>query len=137
MINSTNPIVQTVNAGDNVVFSLDRIRTKSCRCNGWLIHDNGSTLFTITKPGVYQISYNADITSAAPGVASLALRVNGEPIVGSKSTYTVATADAYGNVSASVLISVPCSGNATIALVNSSTLDLSVQEPNISFIKFA
>lgn len=137
MINSTNPVVQTVNAGSNVIFTLDRIRTKSCRCHGWLNHDNGSALYTITKPGVYQISYNSDITSAQAGVGSLSLRINGEPIVGSKSTYTIATANAYGNVSASVLVTVPCNGTATISLVNSSGIVLSVQEPNISFIKFA
>ena len=89
------------------------------------------------KQGVYEVSYTADITSAAAGVASLVLEQNGEAIGGTQSIYTVATASAYGNVSGDTLIQVPCGASYTIALANDSGLDLSVQNANIIIKKIA
>ena len=54
MINSVSLAPQTVAAGNNVLFAADRVRTHACRCNcGWLEHDAGSGLYTLTKAGVY------------------------------------------------------------------------------------
>lgn len=139
MINSIATAVQTVTNSNNVLFPTDRVRTKSCQCacKGWLAHDLGSGLFTLTKQGIYEVSYTADITSAAAGVASLVLEQNGEAIGGTQSIYTVATASAYGNVSGDTLIQVPCGAPYTIALANNSGLDLSVQNANIIIKKIA
>jgi hypothetical protein len=132
MINSVGVVSAVVSAGSNVLFPTDRVRTKSCNsCCGWLSHDTGSGLFTLTKQGIYEIQYNADITSADTGQASLVLEQNGEPIGGTQSIYTVATASALGNVSASTLIRVPCGASYTITLTNNSTLALNVQDANI------
>lgn len=51
MINSIATAVQTVANGQNVLFPTDRVRTKSCQCacKGWLAHDVGSGLFTLTR----------------------------------------------------------------------------------------
>lgn len=70
----------------------------------------------MTKQGIYEVEYTADITSATVGVASLELEQNGEAIGGTESLYNVATASAYGNVSG---------------------LDLSVQNANIIIKKLA
>lgn len=138
MINSVTVASQTVAANQNVLFVTDRVRTKSCSsCCGWLSHDAGSGLFTLTKPGVYKILYNANITSVDPGVASLVLEQNGEAIGGTQSIYTIATASALGNVSASTLVNVPCGASYTITLTNNSTLSLNVQDANIIITKIA
>lgn len=139
MINSIATAVQTVDNSNNVLFPTDRVRSKSCQypCKGWLAHDLGSGLFTLTKQGIYEITYTADITSAAAGQASLVLEQNGEVIGGTQSIYTVATANAYGNVSGDTLIQVPCGTSYTIALANNSGLDLSVQNANIIIKKIA
>lgn len=132
MINSVGVASAVVSAGSNVLFPTDRVRTKSCNsCCGWLSHDTGSGLFTLTKQGIYEIQYNADITSTDAGQASLVLEQNGEAIGGTQSIYTVATASALGNVSASTLIRVPCGASYTITLTNNSTLALNVQDANI------
>ena len=132
MINSVGVASTVVSAGSNVLFPTDRVRTKSCNsCCGWLSHDTGSGLFTLTKQGIYEIQYNADITSTDAGQASLVLEQNGEAIGGTQSIYTVATASALGNVSASTLIRVPCGASYTITLTNNSTLALNVQDANI------
>lgn len=138
MINSVAVATQAVAANNNVLFPTDRIRTKSCNsCCGWLSHDTGSGLFTLTKPGIYEIHYNANITSTDTGTASLVLEQNGEPIGGTQSIYTIATASALGNVSASTLVCVPCGASYTITLTNNSTLALNVQDANIVIEKIA
>lgn len=71
MINSIGVASQTVAVGQNVLFPTDRVRTRSCQCacKGWLAHDLGSGLFTLTKPGIYEVEYSANITSATLGEA--------------------------------------------------------------------
>ena len=108
MINSIGVASQTVAVGQNVLFPTDRVRTRSCQCacKGWLAHDLGSGLFTLTKPGIYEVEYSANITSATLGEASLDLELDGEIIGGTRSIYTVATASALGNVDGSTLVQV-------------------------------
>lgn len=138
MINSVAVASQAVAIGQNVLFTSDNVRTKSCNsCCGWLAHNVGSGIFTITKPGIYEVEYNANITSIDAGTASLVLEQNGEAIGGTQSIYTIATASALGNVSASTLICVPCNTSYTVTLTNNSTLALSVQDANIIIKKIA
>lgn len=138
MINSTAVATQSVASNGNVLFTTDRVRTKSCNsCCGWLSHDIGSGLFTLTKSGIYEVHYNANITSTDTGQGSLVLEQNGEAIGGTQSIYTIATASALGNVSATTLICVPCGASYTISLTNNSTLALNVQDANIIIEKVA
>lgn len=139
MINSIGVATQTVAVNQNVLFPTDRVRTRSCQCacRGWLAHDLGSGLFTLTKPGIYEIEYNANITSATTGVASLDLELDGEIIGGTRSIYTVATANALGSVGGSTLVQVPCGASYIISLGNNSALPLTVQDANIIIKKLA
>ena len=139
MINSIGVATQTVAVNQNVLFPTDRVRTRSCQCacRGWLAHDLGSGLFTLTKPGIYEIEYNATITSATTGVASLDLELDGEIIGGTRSIYTVATANALGSVGGSTLVQVPCGASYIISLGNNSALPLTVQDANIIIKKLA
>lgn len=138
MINSVAVATQAVIANSNVLFPTDSVRTKSSTgCCGWLVHDLGSGIFTLTKPGIYEISYNANITSADAGQASLVLEQNGEAIGGTQSIYTVTTAGALGNVSATTLVKVPCGASYTVTLTNNSTLALNVQDASIVITKLA
>lgn len=137
MINSYSVPVQSVNAGQNVLFTNDRCRTKSCQCGGWLSHESGSGLFTISKPGYYEIQYNANITSTDTGEISLVLELNGEAISGTNAIYNVATAGVVGHVSASALICVPCGCCVTVSLGNNGANTVSVQDANIIIKKNA
>lgn len=138
MINSVAVATQAVAVNNNVLFPTDSVRTKSCNtCCGWLAHDLGSGIFTLTKPGIYEITYNANITSTDTGQASLVLEQNGEAIGGTQSIYTIATASALGNVSATTLVKVPCGASYTITLTNNSTLALNVQDASIVITKLA
>ena len=136
MINSVAQATQAVAVNSNVLFTSSPVRTKSSTSPcGWLQHTDGTGSFTLTKPGIYEVEYNADITSTDTGQASLVLENNGVAIPGTQSIYTVATASALGNVSATTLVQVPCGSQETITLVNNSTLALNVQDANITIKK--
>lgn len=117
MINSVQETALTL-AGNaaNIPFASDVVRTRSANCCGWLNHSAGSTQYQITKPGVYEIMFNTNVTSAAAGIASLGINANGELLSGTEMDYTVATANAYGNVSANRLIRVCGNGSTTITV---------------------
>lgn len=137
MINSVNEAVQNVNANENVLFATDVIRTRSATCCGWLQHSVGSGIFQLTKPGIYKIDFNANITSATAGALALAFKNNGEQIIGTEMDSTVATANAYQNVSASRLVRICGNGSASITIGNVGTLATLVKNANIIVEKIA
>lgn len=117
MINSVQETALTLASNTaNIPFASDVVRTRSANCCGWLNHSAGSTQYQITKPGVYEIMFNANVTSAAVGITSLGINANGELLSGTEMDYTVATANAYGNVSANRLIRVCGNGSTTITV---------------------
>lgn len=137
MINSVNEAVQNVNANENVLFATDVIRTRSATCCGWLQHSAGSGIFQLTKPGIYKIDFNANITSATAGALALAFKNNGEQMIGTEMDSTVATANAYQNVSASRLVRICGNGSASITIGNVGTLATLVKNANIIVEKIA
>lgn len=117
MINSIQDTALVLSSNTaNIPFSVDVVRTRSANCCGWLNHATGSTQYQITEAGIYEIEFNANITSTATGIVALAIENNGEVLSGTEMDYTVATADAYGNVAANRLIRVCCNGSSTITV---------------------
>ena len=124
MINSINDVATTLSANTaNIPFTSDVVRTKSanCVCGGWLNHNTGSTQYQITSPGIYEIMFNTNVTSDTAGVVALGIKVNGELLSGTEMDYTVATANAYGNVSANRLIRICGNGSTTITVGSLAT----------------
>ena len=67
------PITLTSNSA-TVIFSADDIRTRSANCcNGWLQHQQGSPLYQILDGGYYEVSFNANVSSATAGIVALGL----------------------------------------------------------------
>ena len=64
MINSVQetPLVLTSNTS-NIFFENDGVRTRNANCCGFLNHSEGSSLYQLTKEGIYEVSVNANITS--------------------------------------------------------------------------
>lgn len=126
MINSINDVVTTLSANTaNIPFTSDVLRTRSanCVCGGWLNHNTGSTQYQITSPGIYEIMFNTNVTSATAGAVALGIKENGELLSGTEMDYTVATANAYGNVSANRLIRICGNGSTTITVGSLPTSD--------------
>lgn len=117
MINSVQETALTLASNtDNIPFSSDVVRTRSANCCGFLNHSVGSTQYQITEPGIYEIMFNTNVTSATAGVVALGIKSNGELLSGTEMDYTVATANAYNSVSANRLIRVCGNGSTTITV---------------------
>lgn len=118
MINSVQDSALTLtNNTSNIAFSSDVVRTRSANCCcGWLNHSVGSTQYQITEAGIYEIMFNANVTSATVGATALGIKANEELLSGTEMDYTVATANTYGNVSANRLIRICGNGSTTITV---------------------
>ena len=116
----------------NISFATDVVRTRSANCCGWLNHATGSSQFQITAPGVYEIMFNANVTSADVGQVALGIRQNGELLSGTEMDATVTTANVYTNVSANRQIRVCGNASATITVGSLPTIDATTtQIPNV------
>lgn len=113
------PTVLTSNA-DTVKLQTDCIRTNSCSCNNtrsWLCHSQGSANYEITQGGLYELEFNATVSSsAAGGVVALQLYNSGETIPGTLMAETLAAAGDVANVGINKKIRVCCNGSTTISI---------------------
>lgn len=133
----SNP-VQTVNAGQNVIFNSTTIPCSQ----GYVLHRNGSGLVTLRGVpnrnccdyATYKISFGANIAISTGGTVepiSIALAVDGEVIPTSSSIVTPAAVGDYFNVYDSIYLQVPRGCCYTIAVENSSTQAIDVQNANL------
>ena len=99
-----------------VSFINDDVRTKSANCCRWLQHTEGSPIYKILDGGLYEVSFNANVTSATAGTVALGLFQDGILIPGSTVIAEVATAGDYYNVSFDKLIKICCRGDATLTI---------------------
>ena len=112
-INTITPLVSNTSS---IVFDEDCIRTRSCQGNGWLCHNRGSANYDIVCGGLYEIDFNASVSSATAGVVAFALFSNGEEIPGTRMIETLAAADDYANIGINKKIKVCCNGDANISI---------------------
>lgn len=101
-----------------VAFTEDDIKSRKANCCGWLQHTEGSPIYKILDGGAYEVSFNANITSATEGTIALGLYQDGVLIPGTTVIAEVATAGAYYNVSFDKLIKICCRGDATLTVAS-------------------
>ena len=119
-INTTTPLSSN---DSSVVFQKDCIRTNSCNgCRSWLCHNEGSANYDIVSGGIYKITFNATVSSAATGVVAFALFNNGEQIPGTLMAKTIDAAGDYANIGINKEVRVCCKGTATISVRAVSTV---------------
>ena len=111
-----NVLTNLASNTSSVVFQEDCIRTKSCQGNGWLCHNRGSANYDIVCGGLYEIDFNATVSSATAGVVAFQLFSNGEPIPGTLMAETLAAAGGYANIGINKKIKVCCNGDANISV---------------------
>lgn len=118
MIQSFINTVTPLSANDSSVqFQTDCIRTNSCNgFRSWLCHTQGSANYTLTQGGIYEIDFDASVSSATAGVVAFALFNNGEQLPGTLMAETLAAAGDYANISSNKKIKVCCNGNANISV---------------------
>ena len=112
-----NEIINLTSNTDSVRFDRDCIRTNSCNgCNSWLCHNTGSANYDIVCGGIYEITFNASVSSATAGEVAFALFSNGEEIPGTRMIETLAAAGDYANIGITKDIRVCCKGDANISV---------------------
>lgn len=121
MINAINNVQQTIQPGANVLFNGSNVRTKSCSsCCGWLNHNINSGLFEITKPGIYEITFSANIAPTVAGPITLNITNSGENIIGGEMKVGGNQVGVFESVSASILVEVPCNCCDTFTIKNNT-----------------
>ena len=135
--------VQTVAVGQDVLLE------DSIPCNkGLVFHRNGSGILTLrgatSNPcntfARYQVTFNANIAVPATGTAGeieLTLTQSGGEILSSKAIVTPAAVDEYFNVTVTAIITVPRCCCYDVAVENTSTQAVNVQNANMVVSRIA
>lgn len=139
MINAINNATQTVQPLSNILFNGSNVRTSSCTgCGGWLNHNLNSGLFELTKQGIYEITFNANVAPTVAGAITLDITNSGENIVGGEMTTAGTTVGTFENVSATILVRVPCNCCKTFSVKNNTaTNPITVSNPSFTITRLA
>lgn len=117
MIQSFLETITTLSGNNSAIsFTNDDVRSRKANCCGWLQHTEGSPLYKLLDGGLYEVSFNANVTSATAGTVAFGLYQDGVLIPGTTVIADVATAGNYYNVSFDKLIKVCCRGDATLTV---------------------
>lgn len=105
----------------------------ACRC-GCVLHRNESGIITL-RSGRYQVTFNGNIAIPEDGTAqpiSVAIAIDGEPILTSRAIVTPAAVDEYFNVTSTDIIVVPCGCCLNVSVENTSESDGTTPAPAIN-----
>jgi hypothetical protein len=117
MIQSVLETITTLTSNSaNVTFTDDDIRSRKANCCGWLQHNEGSPIYKILEGGLYEVSFNANVSSATAGTVALGLYQDGILVQGTTVIAEIATAGDYYNVSFDKLIKICCRGDANLTI---------------------
>ena len=140
MAEYSNIELQEVALNGNVVFDETVVCPTRCithrrdsgiiRLNG--AGSNGRARFLVTFNGNIQIP-----TGGTVGEISLAIAVDGEPLLSTQMIVTPAAVEEFFNVSAQTYIDVPCNCCVTVAVENTSTQAIEVQNANLIVVRTA
>ena len=112
------PITVLTSNSSPITFTDDDVKTRKANCCGWLQHNEGSPIYKILEGGLYEVSFNANVTSATAGTVALGLYQDGILIPGTTVLAEVATAGDYYNVSFDKLIKICCRGDASLTIAS-------------------
>ena len=132
--------VQTVNAGQNVYF------TDTVICgNNSITHRSNSGLVTLRGltdqcRARYRVTFGGNIaipTGGAVGAIQLAIAIQGEAVPATTMIVTPAAAENFFNVHADTFIEVPRGCCVTVAVENTSTAAVLVENANLTVVRTA
>lgn len=136
------PIILTSNSA-TLSFLNDDVRTRSANCCGWLQHSEGSPSYKVLEGGIYEVSFNANVSSATAGTVALGLFQDGVLIPGTTVIAEVATAGDFYNISFDKLVKVCCRGDANLtvgsvpSVLNGTTAPFTPTDTEIPIIQNA
>lgn len=138
----------TRDAIENVPLNTPIPFLDSIRCpNGYVVHQAGSGIFIlrgiVNNPCAsfarYEVEFTGNISVPTGGTVTpiaTAITVSGESQQGSRSIFTPAAVDEYGNVTSRATITVPkgCCFTVSVEYVSGVTDGTTVPTPNINVI---
>ena len=126
--------LQTVAAGQNVQFT-NQITSGSCsishRAGSGLINLKGITNQCRAR---FKVSFGGNIglpTGGTVGAISLAIAVDGEPIVTTTMTTTPAAVEEFNNIFGAIFIDIPRGCCSSISVKNTTAQAIDVQNANL------
>lgn len=132
--------VQTVNAGQNVYF------TDTVICgNNSITHRSNSGLVTLRGltdqcRARYRVTFGGNIaipTGGTVGAIQLSIAIQGEAVPATTMIVTPAAVENFFNVHADTFIEVPRGCCVTVAVENTSTVAVLVQNANLTVVRTA
>ena len=137
----TNNELQLVATGQNVIFDETPVCPTKC-----ITHRQGSGIARLKGltngqcRARFFVSFSGNIQIPAGGTVeaiSLAIAVDGEPLQSTQMIVTPAAVENFFNVSSQVYIDVPCGCCVTVAVENTSTQAIEVQNSNLIVVRAA
>ena len=130
----TGIALQTVAVGEDVAFTETAVNGTKC-----IVHRQGSGIIKLRGitnqcKARFLVSYSGNIQIPTGGTVeaiSLAIAVDGEPLQSTKMIVTPAAAQNLQNISSQAYIDVPCGCCSTVAVQNTSTQSIEVQNSNL------
>ena len=126
--------VQTVETNQNILFT----DTSICGSNS-IFHRQGSGLFTLR--GItnqcrarFKITFGANIAipeTETVDPISVAIAINGEPILSTTMIVTPAAVSQFFNVGRTIYIDIPAGCCSQISIKNTSTQSISIENANL------
>ena len=123
-----------------VTFADTDVRTASANCfTGWLNHNEGSAQFNIVAGGIYEIEFNANVTSATAGAIAFGIFTDGIKLNGGEADTVIAAPGDYENISIKKYVRVCGRGNVTVSVNSLPTVvyDETTTDTQIPIIKNA
>lgn len=126
--------IQTIAVNNDIMFTDTAV--PGCAS---IIHREGSGLVTLRGLGRqnrarFHIHFGANIavpTGQTAGPISIDVAINGEPFQTTQMIVSPTNPDRYNNVSTSAFLDVPLGCCTTIAIKNTSTIPINVQNANL------
>lgn len=136
----SNVELQEVALNGNVIF--DETAVCPTRC---ITHRPGSGIVRLNGAGNrqrarYLVSFSGNIQIPADGTVeeiSLAIAVDGEPLLATQMIVTPAAVEEFFNVSSQTYVDVPCNCCITVSVENTSEQAIEVQNSNLIVVRVA
>ena len=134
MAEFTNVFVQQIAANGNAVFSETPVSGSNC-----IVHRDGSGIITLRGMtnqcrARYKVVFGGNIaipTAGAVGPISVAIAVEGEALGSATAVVTPAAVEDFFNVFAAAFIEVPRGCCVTVAVKNTSTETIELENANV------
>ena len=134
MAEFTNVFVQQIAANGNAVFSETPVSGSNC-----IVHRDGSGIITLRGMtnqcrARYKVVFGGNIaipTGGAVGPISVAIAVEGEALGSASAVVTPAAVEDFFNVFAAAFIEVPRGCCVTVAVKNTSTETIELENANV------